>query len=157
VVLIEVEQFKQALEHSARPTRKAGALAAKRIFAATIREMDIVGSYAPGCYALLLPTAGLADAVGVAERLRQVFSQCVPTGQATPAGQGGQLGPALSVGVVQVMESDDPVSLLKRAEAALASANRRGDNQAYYHDGHDCAPTTVILETMSAVRERSKE
>jgi GGDEF domain-containing protein len=78
----------------------------------------------------------------VAERLREGFSHY------SPWSQGEQPGLTLSVGVVQVMEEEDSVSLLKRAEAALDAADRRGGNRAYYHDGERCAPITAMLETM---------
>jgi GGDEF domain-containing protein len=45
-------------------------MAASRLLAASLQEFGIVGHYAPGCFALLLSTAGLADAIRVAERLR---------------------------------------------------------------------------------------
>ena len=142
MVLIEVDQHNQGGAHGGQQAREAAALAAKRFLAATVREMDTVGHYAPGCFALLLPTAGLADAIRVAERLREEFSQC------SPSAQGEQPRPTLSVGVVQVTEKDDSISLLQRAEAALDAANRRGGNRAYYHDGERCAPITAMLETM---------
>ena len=142
VVLIEVNQYEQGGEHRGQRAREAATLAATRFLAATVREMDIVGHYAPGCFALLLPTAGLADAIRVAERLREGFSEY------SPSAQGEQPRLTLSVGVVQVTEKDDSISLLKRAEAALDAADRRGGNRAYYHDGERCAPITAMLETM---------
>ena len=51
--------------------RHAGATS----FLATTSAKRILGHYGPGCFALLLPTAGLADAIGVAERLREGFAQ----------------------------------------------------------------------------------
>ena len=142
VVLIEVNQYEQSGEHLGQQAREGATLAATRFLAATVREMDIVGHYAPGCFALLLPTAGLADAIQVAERLREGFSQC------SPSTQGEQPKLTLSVGVVQATEKDDSISLLKRAEVALAAADRRGGNRAYYHDGERSAPITAMLETM---------
>ena len=62
--------------------------------------------------------------------------------------QGKQARRTLSVGVVQVTEKDDSISLLQRAEAALDAADRRGGDRAYYHDGERCAPVTAMLETM---------
>ena len=75
LVLIEVDQHEQCGGHCGQRTRDSAMLAATRFLTATVREMDILGSYAPGCFALLLPTAGLADAIRVAERLREEFSQ----------------------------------------------------------------------------------
>ena len=142
VVLLEVNQYDQGEGASAQRGREAATRAATRFLTATAREMDSVGHYAPGGFALLLPTAGLGDALRVAERLREGFSQC------TASAQGAQSELTLNVGVVQVMDKDDSISLLKRAEAALDAAHRRGGNRAYYHDGERCAPITAMLEAM---------
>jgi GGDEF domain-containing protein len=68
-----------------------------------------------------------------------------------PPGSDENRGLTLSVAVVQVMEGDDSISLLKRAEAALDAADRRGGNRAYYHDGERCAPITAMLEAMDCL------
>jgi diguanylate cyclase (GGDEF)-like protein len=142
VVLIEVNQYEQVGKHCGQRAREAATLAATTFLAATVREMDIVGHYAPGYFALMLPTAGLADAIRVAERLREEFAEH------SSSAQGGESRLTLSVGVVQVTERDDSISLLKRAEEALDAADRRGGNRVYYHDGERCAPITAMLETM---------
>lgn len=142
LVLFEVNQYDEGGGDRGQRVREVVTQAATMFLAATIREMDVAGHYAPGCFALLLPTAGLSDAIRVAERLREGFCQY------TSSAQGEQLRLTLSVGVVQVMEKDDPVSVLKRAEAALDAADRRGGDRAYYHDGERCAPITAMLETM---------
>jgi diguanylate cyclase len=142
IVMIEVNPCDHRGGDHGQQARKAATVGASEFLAATVREMDIVGHYAPGCFALLLPTAGLADAIRVAERMREGFSQ------RNPSTQGEQPRLTLSVGVVQVMEKDDSISVLKRAETALDAADRRGGNQAYYHDGERCAPITTMLETM---------
>jgi GGDEF domain-containing protein len=89
-----------------------------------------------------LPTAGLADAIRLAERLREGF------GGYTFSSQGEKPRLTMSVGVSQVTEKDDSILLLERAEAAMAAADRRGGNRAYYHDGEHCAPIAEMLETM---------
>ena len=142
VVLIEVNQCQQGEEPCGQRARDAAMLATNNFLAAVVREMDIVGHYAPGCFALLLPTAGLADAIRAAERLREGFAQH------SSSAEGEQPRLTLSVGVVQVTEKDDSISLLKRAETALDAADRGGGNRAYYHDGQRCAPITAMLETM---------
>ena len=73
--------------------------------------MALVGHYAPGCFALLLPTAGLADAIRVAERLREGFAEH------SLSAQGEHPRLTLSVGVVQVAEKDDSISLLTPARS----------------------------------------
>jgi diguanylate cyclase len=142
VILIEVNQRPEDGGYPGQLPREAVGLVTTRFLAATVREMDVVGQYAPGCFALLLPTAGLAVAIRVAERLRQDFAQFdLPT-------QSGQPRLTLSVGVVQVMMDDDSISVLKRAESALDAADRRGGNCVYHHDGERCAPVTAMLEAL---------
>jgi diguanylate cyclase len=142
IALIEVDHHDQGGEHSGPPSRDIGTLTVAKFLAATIREMDVIGHYAPGCFGLLLPSAGLVDAIRVAERLREGFTLfCTST-------EGEQIKFTLSVGVAQVMDSDESMSLLKRSEEALDAADRRGGNRSYYHDGKKCAPITAMLETM---------
>ena len=107
---------------------------------ATIREMDVLGSYAPGCFALMMPTVGLADAIRVADRLLEVLLRHIFLAF------GEQPTFSLSVGVVQAIESDDATSVLKRAEIALDAAGRGRGNRVYCHDGKRVVPIAVILE-----------
>lgn len=118
--------------------RDAGTLALTQHFAATIREMDTLAYYAPGCVALLLPAAGIADAIRIAERLRETFSP------AAAASTMGPTRPTISLAVAQVHPHDDTISLLRRAEMALEAAVRRGGNRVYYHDGERCVPITAF-------------
>lgn len=107
-----------------------------------VREMDLVGEYTTNSFSVLLPFAELSDAASVAERLREELLQYHPSGC-------GQLPRfALSLGVVQVRQGDDFLSLLKRAEAALDQAECVGGNQTYYHDGERCIPITALLEAL---------
>lgn len=133
VLLIEVYPCNQNADQLNMPASEFATLTATKFLTGTIREMDVLGYYAPGCFALLLPTAGLADAIRVAERLREGFSQyCQSMEEKQPA-------LTFSIGVVQVMDTDDSITLLKRAEVALDAANRRGGDRTYYHDGNRCA------------------
>jgi diguanylate cyclase len=142
VALVEVNQYDKIGGHDGRQTREEAALIAFKYLTETVREMDVVGRYASGCFALLLPTAKLADAIRIAERVREGFSlACLGTDGIHPK-------LTLSVGVVQIADQDDSISVLKRAEAALDAADRRGGDRAYYHDGDRCAPITAMMETM---------
>ena len=142
VILLEVNHYDQGAEQHDRRARELARLAATRYLSATVREMDTVGQYAPGCFALLLPTAALVDAIRVAERLREGFSQY------NAGEQGERPKLTVSVGVVQVMETDDSISLLKRADTALDAADRRGGHRSSCHDGERCAPITAMLEAI---------
>jgi diguanylate cyclase len=143
VILIEVN----CAEQDAFPLHPQGSASATqavaRYLTSSIRDMDVLGNYSPGCLALLLPSAELTEAISVADRLQETFSLNNPKAQA------GQPKVALSIGVAQIMEIDDFITLLKRAEEALDAANRRDGNQTFFHDGKRCAPVTAMLEMMN--------
>jgi diguanylate cyclase len=142
IVLIEVNQYDMSDGRCSRRAREVAMLAATKFLTATVREMDVLGLYAPGCFALLLPTATLVNAIRLTERLREGFSHF------NASAEGKQSCMTLSIGVVQIREDDDSISVLKRAEAALDAADRRGGDRAYCHDGKRCAPITAMLETL---------
>jgi diguanylate cyclase len=138
IVLIEVDPNDGNGGCCSQRDREIGIEAATKFLKATIREMDILGRYGPGCFAILLPTATLANAIHLTQQLREGFS--LAQGERPPL--------TLSIGVVQIREEDDSISVLKRAEAALDAADRRGGDRAYCHDGKRCAPITAMLETL---------
>jgi diguanylate cyclase (GGDEF)-like protein len=117
-------------------------VAVSRFLTMSAREMDVVGHYAPGCFAMMLPTAELVNAIRVAERMREGFCRF----NATLPGELSLL--RLSIGAVQVTKKDDTLTIFRRAEEALDIAERRGGDRVYYHDGDRCAPITAMLETM---------
>jgi diguanylate cyclase (GGDEF)-like protein len=139
LALIQVDRRRSGERHGGRQRRQSAVAAANSFLAATIRETDVLGYFGPGCFALLLPTAGLADAIGVAERLRKGFARYIAPSQDSA------LPSTLSVGVVQITEKDDFTSLFERAEAALETANREGGNQSCYHDGNRCCSATWCI------------
>jgi diguanylate cyclase (GGDEF)-like protein len=116
--------------HPAGPDERASAedtaQIVRRMLSANLRDMDIVGNYAPGCLVLLLPQARLCDAAIIAERLIQA------TGQIVLSSNSGSEGISVAAGIAEVRQADDAIRLFQRAEAALAVANR---NEIGTHDG----------------------
>ncbi|MGW8256218.1 MAG: GGDEF domain-containing protein [Thermoguttaceae bacterium] len=144
LVLIEVNLSKQDSEQFDMSIREYATQICTNFLLSIVREMDFLGHYAPGCFALLLPSAGIADAIRVAERIREGFIQyCLAKKQ------NKTIELTLSIGVAQIMDGDESLSLLKRAETALDVADRHGGNQTFYHDGTRSAPITAMLETMN--------
>jgi diguanylate cyclase len=142
IVMLEVNRSEAGEDANDQLARANATLTAAKYLISTVRAMDVLGNYSPGCFVLLLPTAELVNALRVAERLREGVEQF------SLSQSDGKSAITFSVGVVQVMESEESISLLKRAEAALDAADRRGGNRTYYHDGQKCAPITAMLETM---------
>jgi len=123
------------LSRSLRADAPAGGAASRttlsslaRFLGEAVREMDLVARYGPNCFAVLLPAAGVKEAVEVAARLR---SSC-----ASPEEPQGRV--PLHFGAVQVSQDDDTVALLRRAETALDAAHRTDDDAVYSHDGRAC-------------------
>ena len=139
IILAEVNPYETVGTKLQGPLMRAAA----RLTAGVVRDMDLSADYGPGCFGLLLPTARLADAIRVAERLREEGERCRIRSAA------GAVALSLSVGVVQTTEGDDSMSLLTRAETALDAADRHGGNSTYFHDGQRCAPITSLMEAMN--------
>src|SRR5208337_344301 len=96
------------------------------------------------CFALMMPAAGLADALRVVERLPESLFHGIFLGS------GEQPAFTVSVGVVQAIATDDATSVLKRAEMALDAAESKGGDRIYCHDGERIVPIAKILEMEAA-------
>ncbi|MGA2256310.1 MAG: diguanylate cyclase [Thermoguttaceae bacterium] len=145
VALIKVHQYDKSGGNSDRWARELASQLTGRCLLATTREMDVLGSYAPGCFAMIMPKAALADAIRVADRILEELSEYISlVSSERPAF-------ILSVGVVQAIESDDVTSILKRAEMALDAADRGAGNRVYCHDGNRVVPGNAILEMATTV------
>lgn len=86
-----------------------------------LRAQDLIARYGGEAFVLMLPQAGLEDALPVAERLRELAA----------VGSGRQTGEGvtLSCGVAQMMPGETLESLISRADAALRSAKENGRNR----------------------------
>jgi len=106
--------------------------------------MDVLGSYAADCFALLMPSHGLSDALRLADGLSESLLQYIALSS------GNQPAFTLSVGVVQAIDTDDATSVLKRAEMALDTAASKGGDRIYCHDGEHVVPIAKLLEMEAA-------
>ena len=140
LVLLEIDQRDHILRHYGQRTREAALAELGRLAQATIREMDLAARYGSSSLALLLPAARLADATRVAERLRDGATQLsVPTDE-------GPRRITISIGAIEVCESDNIVTLFRRAEKAVAAGHQNGGNCIYHHDGVQCVLVTSLVE-----------
>jgi diguanylate cyclase (GGDEF)-like protein len=94
-----------------------------------VRETDLAACYSPGCFAILLPRATQVDALCVTRCIRQKISECRMPGETT------NLQISISVGMTDILEGDDLVKLMQRAEEALRTAQANGGDTRYYHNG----------------------
>ena len=140
LALIAVSHHEKSGGNNYQRAREVASHVTGRCLLATTREMDVLGSYAPGCFALMMPTVRLASAIRVAARVLEELSENISLAS------GEQPAPPLSIGVVHAIESDDVTSLLKRAEMALDAAEREGGNRVFCHDGKHVVLGNTILE-----------
>jgi len=90
----------------------------------SIRSCDYAARYGGEEFILILPETGADDGVGMAERLRNQIAE------KEMGSDGEPLNVTVSVGVASFpRDGDDPHSLMKRADAALYEAKRRGRNR----------------------------
>lgn len=109
-----------------------------RLIDDTIRETDIVFRYGGEEFVVVMPNTPLCGACIFADRLRATVHS--------------KLDLTISGGVAAARETDDPQSLLSRADAALYSAKAGGRNLTYHHDGETITPSAemVAAPTMTA-------
>jgi len=142
VMLLEIDQHE---EMAGRPAAAACVSAVRGVIESVLRSPGgtrPIGYFNPGCLGILMPATELAGAIEAAEAMRQAVLQLEVPASGLPRPI------TVSIGVVGPSECDDSVSLLKRAEAALDAANRRGGNRIYHHDGERCAPITSLVEAV---------
>ena len=82
--------------------------------------MDLIGRYDHDCFSFLLPRTTLHEGLIVAQRVSRSIDL------SDPAPHRGPCQFTLRVGVAEVVEGDDVVRLLQRAEAAMSAVDENG-------------------------------
>jgi diguanylate cyclase (GGDEF)-like protein len=142
LVLVEIDQFETLTRFRDAEFRDLLGRSLARVVFAGVREMDTVARYSESCLAFLLPKAQLADAVRVAERIREAATQvAIKTGDA-------KVGFTVSVGLIEVGNADDMVALFRKLEMALDASHRRGGNCVFLHDGVEYKLATAAAEAL---------
>jgi diguanylate cyclase (GGDEF)-like protein len=123
LVILNLDQFKRVNDdygHAIGDKVLQAMVAACR---RQLRDSDLIGRLGGAEFAIQLPRTSLADAVTVAERIRQsIAAMPVKVERAVITLTG-------SLGVTTIRPDDSPVSLFKRADEALQAAKLRGRNQ----------------------------
>jgi diguanylate cyclase (GGDEF)-like protein/PAS domain S-box-containing protein len=134
LMLIDADHFKKINDTHGHPVGDAVLRHIARLMGATFRQVDVVARVGGEEFAVLLPSADLASAQRVAERLRAALEA-----QPTPT-DGGPVACTVSIGIA-TMDEDTPSveALLKRADEALYAAKHSGRNRV-------CGPAMVPAE-----------
>lgn len=85
------------------------------------RESDVICRYGGEEFVVVLPGTGLSGATSFAERMRTTIERLSPV--------------TVSCGVAEALPTDDAMTWIARADAALYSAKAAGRNQVFQHTG----------------------
>lgn len=123
LLMLDADHFKRVNDTHGHPAGDAVLQNLGATLLQTVREIDIVARIGGEEFAILLPSASLADAEVLAERLREKISQ-----QAVRV-DGATIYYTVSIGVSTMHESLNGLdSLMKIADQALYTAKRNGRN-----------------------------
>jgi len=126
VVLFDIDHFKAINDEKGHLYGDKTLQAVARLLDETVRDTDIVARYGGEEFVVVMPHTDLAGACIFADRMRCVVES--------------SLGVTISGGVSMAVESDDPHTLLSRADAALYSAKSSGRNRVFQHTGIEIEP-----------------
>ncbi len=130
LMVVDIDNFKKVNDtfgHEAGDLllKKAGQLILK-----TIRAGDIAIRYGGEEFIIILPHTSLEGAGIVAERLRKTFEGL------ELSYKGHVIKATVSIGVVQIMNFDEPAKDIERADMALYRAKREGKNRVVVLDAN---------------------
>ncbi|MDR1039716.1 MAG: GGDEF domain-containing protein [Deltaproteobacteria bacterium] len=104
---------------------------------ASVRCDDFVFRYGGDEFVLILPGAGLADGLMVAEKIRQAVENVEFI---LVKGGAESLRVTISMGVAEARTGDTPGTIFARADKALYSSKRAGRNRVTAAEAEDPAP-----------------
>lgn len=144
VVLVRIDHFDRICQTQGQRVASLLMDVTARYLGAATRDGDVVGRYDETTFAVLLPGAGLANMIGIAERLRRTVAEC----KLSFDGQEHRF--SISVGGAEVTHGDDSTSLLGRCEEALLASIKSGGNCGYFHNGRWSETVAAALERLQA-------
>ncbi|MHC2067602.1 GGDEF domain-containing protein [Bremerella sp. T1] len=108
-----------------------------------VRETDVVTRYGGEEFVILMPSTDLAGGMIFAERVRAAVED--------------RLKVTLSGGVAQASASDEPQTLIARADAALYRAKSNGRNSIYCHTGTGVQANPLPEQTQAVISHEDEE
>jgi diguanylate cyclase len=141
LVLLDIDDFKPLVDHLGNSARDLVVTTMSEFLTMSLHDIDVVSHYGDGHFAIMMPGTEMSGAIKMADRLRSVMAGC------TLPVRGDELRFTLSLGLAEAQTSDDPRSLVKRADAALLASKGAGGNCIHWHNGQRCesvAPLTAV-------------
>lgn len=129
LVMFDIDHFKQINDQEGHLNGDRVLQELARLLDGSIRETDVIARYGGEEFVIVMPQTDLDGAALFTERLRARVAE--------------RMAITVSGGVTAARESDDPESLIARADAALYSAKTAGRNQVFRHTGDDTEPVAA--------------
>jgi diguanylate cyclase len=139
LMLLDIDDFKPTVGNLGASARDLVISTLSEFLTMSLHDMDVLSHYGDGHFAIMMPGTELSGATKMADRLRAVISSCpLPV-------RGEELRFTVSLGLAQARTSDDPRTLVKRADTALFASKEAGGNCAHLHNGESCEPATALV------------
>jgi diguanylate cyclase (GGDEF)-like protein/PAS domain S-box-containing protein len=120
IMILDIDHFKQVNDTYGHQVGDRVLVELVAVLNENVRNGDIVGRWGGEEFLIILPNTGLAEAAGLAERLRQA----VATYLFSSAGQ-----VTISLGVSAFKADSSPETIVSRADSALYRAKEKGRNR----------------------------
>jgi diguanylate cyclase (GGDEF)-like protein len=146
LVLCDLDHFKKVNDSLGHP---AGDLVLKRVadaFRATVRDVDTVARVGGEEFGMLLPGTDEAEAIAVADRLRDAVERAFAS---------DRFALTASCGVATAVEHPAADALMRAADTALYAAKKLGRNRSVAHGPH--LPAILRFELEGALHETPSE
>lgn len=99
-----------------------------------VKSGDVPCRYGGEEFAVIMPGTRVADARVAAERVRQAIEDMTVTFEGKP------LKVTASIGVAQVLSSEEAPALIRRADDGVYASKKAGRNTGQWHTGVKCLP-----------------
>lgn len=124
LIVFDIDKFKAINDNFGHQAGDRALQAIAQQAAASLRQHDVLYRYAGDEFVILLENTPLADAVAVAERVRQAAENIRFTYRGSQ-----ELRITVSLGVAPSRPNDTPETLFERADKALYAAKNQGRNR----------------------------
>ncbi len=128
VLMLDVDHFKRFNDDYGHAAGDQVLSQVSRTIMSKLRPTDLGARYGGEEFVIILPYTGMSGACIAAERLRSAVEET-----SVETSDGRILPPVtISLGVAQLMEDEEPMDLVGRADAALYRAKANGRNRVEY-------------------------
>jgi diguanylate cyclase len=125
-LLLDIDHFKRFNDEFGHGVGDQVLRLMAKVLRERVRDIDLPARYGGEELIVILPSAGLATATAVAERIRRAVAECHlsrrSTGEALP-------GITISIGVAQFQGGESMADLIERCDRALYQAKKSGRNR----------------------------